>query len=69
MKSVGFEISHLFLFFSQKSFQNIRSWLNEIDEYSAENVSKVLVGNKSDLKDKRAVSNKIAQVCDWFVFK
>eukprot|EP01084_Bolivina_argentea_P124723 220994_1 len=37
------------------SFQNVKQWLHEIDRYACENVNKLLVGNKSDLEEKRAV--------------
>jgi Ras-related protein Rab-1A len=40
----------------QESFTNVLQWLNEIDRYASENVNKLLVGNKCDLSDKRAVS-------------
>jgi Ras-related protein Rab-1A len=38
-----------------ESFNNVKQWLKEIDRYACENVNKLLVGNKSDLADKRAV--------------
>jgi len=39
----------------KESFDNVRQWLFEIDRYASENVCKLLVGNKSDLSNKRAV--------------
>jgi Ras-related protein Rab-1A len=39
-----------------ESFNNVKQWLHEIDRYASENVNKLLVGNKSDLTAKRAVS-------------
>ena len=39
-----------------ESFNNVKQWLHEIDRYASENVNKLLVGNKSDLASKRAVS-------------
>jgi Ras-related protein Rab-1A len=39
----------------KESFDNVRQWLFEIDRYASENVCKLLVGNKSDLTNKRAV--------------
>jgi len=42
----------------QESFNNVKQWLHEIDRYAAENVNKLLVGNKSDLSGKRAVSTE-----------
>ena len=40
------------------SFNNVKQWLHEIDRYAAENVNKLLVGNKSDLTAKRVVSTE-----------
>jgi len=37
------------------SFANVKQWLNEIDRYACENVNKLLVGNKCDLVQKKAV--------------
>mmetsp|Transcript_2839 Transcript_2839/g.3041 ORF Transcript_2839/g.3041 Transcript_2839/m.3041 type:complete len:201 (-) Transcript_2839:465-1067(-) len=39
-----------------ESFNNVKQWLHEIDRYASDNVNKLLVGNKSDLTSKRAVS-------------
>jgi len=39
-----------------ESFNNVKQWLHEIDRYASENVNKLLVGNKSDLVAKRAVT-------------
>jgi len=43
------------------SFNNVKQWLNEIDRYANENVNKLLVGNKSDLVQKRQVDYKTAK--------
>lgn len=43
------------------SFQNVKQWLQEIDRYATEGVNKLLVGNKSDLADKRAVDFSTAK--------
>ncbi|KAK4382799.1 Ras-related protein RABD2a [Sesamum angolense] len=45
----------------QESFNNVKQWLSEIDRYASESVNKLLVGNKSDLADKRAVSYESAK--------
>merc|ERR1711904_142698 len=45
----------------QVSFNNVRQWLQEIDRYACENVNKLLVGNKCDLQDKRAVAQAEAK--------
>lgn len=39
-----------------ESFTNVQQWLLEINRYSSENVTKILVGNKSDLEHRRVVS-------------
>ena len=38
------------------SFENLNSWLNEIEKNANKNVYKLLIGNKCDLEDKRKVS-------------
>jgi Ras-related protein Rab-1A len=38
------------------SFDHLKNWMNDIDKFAKEGVMKVLVGNKSDLEQKRAVS-------------
>ncbi|KAJ2311800.1 ras GTPase [Coemansia sp. RSA 2705] len=43
------------------TFSNVKQWLQEIDRYASEGVNKLLVGNKSDLEDKRAVDFTEAQ--------
>jgi GTPase SAR1 family protein len=46
----------------QDSFNNVKQWLQEIDRYAAEGVNKLLVGNKSDLVDKKVVESDQAKV-------
>lgn len=45
----------------QESFNNVKQWLSEINRYASENVNKLLVGNKSDLTENRAVSYDTAK--------
>eukprot|EP01086_Lenisia_limosa_P018271 TRINITY_DN9995_c0_g1_i1.p1 TRINITY_DN9995_c0_g1~~TRINITY_DN9995_c0_g1_i1.p1 ORF type:complete len:201 (-),score=68.93 TRINITY_DN9995_c0_g1_i1:137-739(-) len=45
----------------QDSFNNVKQWLQEIDRYAAENVNKLLVGNKSDLASKKVVESTTAK--------
>ena len=45
----------------QDSFNNVKTWLHEIDRYANENVEKLLVGNKADLTAKKVVSYETAK--------
>ena len=40
----------------EKSFLNIRKWVNDVSEYADEHVQAILVGNKSDREDSRVVA-------------
>lgn len=43
----------------QDSFSNVKQWLQEIDRYATEGVNKLLVGNKSDLTQKKVVEYSV----------
>jgi len=40
------------------SFNNGQLWLNEIEKYACGNVTKLLVGNKADMNDKRVITTE-----------
>lgn len=44
-----------------ESFNNVRTWLGEIDKYATDNVNKLLVGNKCDLVVKKVVDVNTAK--------
>lgn len=46
------------------SFNNVKQWLQEIDRYATDGVNKLLVGNKSDMADKKVVEYTVAKV--WY---
>jgi GTPase SAR1 family protein len=46
----------------QESFENIKVWLQAIDQHSDQNVKKLFIGNKSDLTYDRVVGHATAKV-------
>ncbi|CAB3408016.1 unnamed protein product [Caenorhabditis bovis] len=44
-----------------KSFDNIAKWLRNIDEHASEDVVKMLLGNKCDITERRAVSREMGE--------
>ena len=40
----------------KESFKNLSNWLIEIEKNASKNVLKVLIGNKTDLEDKRVIT-------------
>lgn len=57
-------VSALYL---QESFTNVKTWLQEIDRYASTNVSKLLVGNKCDLTNKKVVDYTTAKVSGYII--
>lgn len=50
------------------TFTNVKQWLQEIDRYASEGVNKLLVGNKSDLTNKKVVEYSVAKVYPLVTF-
>ena len=44
-----------------ESFNNVKTWLQEIEKFASDNVNKLLVGNKSDLTAQRQVDTQVAK--------
>ena len=42
----------------ERSFNNIRNWIRNIDQYASEGVNKILIGNKCDDVDRRVVDRE-----------
>ncbi|KAK2168909.1 hypothetical protein LSH36_13g08025 [Paralvinella palmiformis] len=42
----------------EKSFENIRNWIRNIEEHASSDVEKMILGNKCDMNDKRQVSKQ-----------
>ncbi|XP_053203397.1 ras-related protein Rab-8A-like isoform X1 [Panonychus citri] len=41
---------------NEKSFENIKNWVRNIEEHAASDVEKMILGNKCDIEDKRQVT-------------
>uniref|UniRef100_A0A3Q3AIS8 small monomeric GTPase n=1 Tax=Kryptolebias marmoratus TaxID=37003 RepID=A0A3Q3AIS8_KRYMA len=43
---------------NEKSFDNIKNWIRNIEEHASSDVEKMVLGNKCDMNDKRQVSKE-----------
>ncbi|XP_020824311.1 ras-related protein Rab-8B isoform X1 [Phascolarctos cinereus] len=43
---------------NEKSFENIKNWIRNIEEHASSDVERMILGNKSDMNDKRQVSKE-----------
>ncbi|KAM9765887.1 ras-related protein Rab-8B [Menidia menidia] len=43
---------------NEKSFDNIRNWIRNIEEHASSDVERMVLGNKSDMSDRRQVSRE-----------
>ena len=41
---------------NEKSFDNIKNWIRNIEEHASADVEKMILGNKCDMNDKRQVN-------------
>ena len=46
----------------KETFENVRTWLEEIERYATDNVNKLLIGNKSDLTERKVIDTATAKV-------
>eukprot|EP01137_Pigoraptor_chileana_P004619 Opistho-2@46498 len=44
-----------------KTFDNIKNWIRNIEQHAAEDVEKMILGNKCDIEDKRMVTKERGQ--------
>ena len=40
---------------NEKSFDNIKNWIRNIEEHASADVEKMILGNKCDMNDRRQV--------------
>ncbi|KAJ5619084.1 hypothetical protein N7510_003068 [Penicillium lagena] len=45
----------------ERSFYNIRTWLSNVEQHASESAHKILIGNKCDWGEKRAISTEQGQ--------
>jgi GTPase SAR1 family protein len=43
---------------NENTYQDVHNWMSEVEKHASDNVSRILVGNKCDLEDKRDVSKE-----------
>uniref|UniRef100_A0A8C7IB72 small monomeric GTPase n=1 Tax=Oncorhynchus kisutch TaxID=8019 RepID=A0A8C7IB72_ONCKI len=43
---------------NEKSFENIKNWIRNIEEHASSDVERMILGNKCDMNDKRQVSKE-----------
>ncbi|KAM6942762.1 ras-related protein Rab-8B [Xenentodon cancila] len=48
---------------NEKSFDNIRNWIRNIEEHASADVERMVLGNKCDMNDKRQVSVSLMSAC------
>ena len=46
---------------NRESFENVKNWIDSIDNHAKPNIQKVLIGNKIDLIDDRKITKEEAQ--------
>lgn len=46
---------------SQESFDNVRNWMRQIEVHANSSVEKILIGNKSDLADRKIIETEQGQ--------
>ena len=49
---------------NEKSFDNIKNWIRNIEEHASADVEKMILGNKCDMNDRRQVIDRYEQIFD-----
>ncbi|CAG8785408.1 6385_t:CDS:2, partial [Gigaspora rosea] len=54
----------------ERSFNNIRNWINLVEQHASEGVNKILIGNKLDWVEKKTITKEQGQaLADEFGIK
>merc|ERR1712037_752561 len=48
---------------NEKSFDNIKNWIRNIEEHASADVEKMILGNKCDMNDRRQVQREGGAAC------
>ena len=48
---------------NEKSFENIKNWIRNIEEHASADVEKMILGNKCDMNDRRQVRSHFSFYC------
>ena len=51
---------------NEKSFDNIKNWIRNIEEHASADVEKMILGNKCDMNDRRQVRSHHTCMCILF---
>lgn len=43
---------------NEKSFDNIKNWIRNIEEHASSDVDRMIIGNKCDIEERRQVSRE-----------
>uniref|UniRef100_A0A914RLG7 Uncharacterized protein n=1 Tax=Parascaris equorum TaxID=6256 RepID=A0A914RLG7_PAREQ len=58
---------------NEKSFDNIKNWIRNIEEHASSDVDRMIIGNKCDVEERRQVSRERGEqvrfLCDWVTFR
>ena len=46
---------------NEKSFENIKTWIRNIEEHASADVERMIIGNKCDVEERRQVSRERGQ--------
>lgn len=46
---------------NEKSFENIKTWIRNIEQHASDDVEKMILGNKCDMEDKRVITAEQGQ--------
>ena len=53
---------------NEKSFENIKNWIRNIEEHASADVEKMILGNKCDMNDRRQVRHFFSKFSCMFLY-